>query len=244
LLSYLRLIILLHFSLSYCTKQTQLKLFTPYFYSTTSLFSLFSLSLLFSCNVRTCHKDLEEESLDAEGRRPDGTLVFTHTTEFTSRLQARLTEKVSKNTILICVKFVICVLQHYLPARSRLLSFFVESASNLMILHTSFPKARSRAEAVVRAAAAAEQLQQLEIQMEDSAEDLGPVGTGRVYGRAEGMCVCVCVCVCTYIYMCVYVLCVCVCECVCYIGFQSHFLMTIMPRTWHSSATSFLLSTY
>ena len=61
-------------------------------------------------------------------------------------------------------------------------------------------KARSRAEAVVRAAAAAEQLQQMEIQMEDSAEDLGPVGTGRVYGRAEGTalysCVCVCVCVC------------------------------------------------
>ena len=39
-------------------------------------------------------KELEEDSLDAEGRRPDGTLVFTHTTEFTSRLQARLTEKV------------------------------------------------------------------------------------------------------------------------------------------------------
>ena len=38
----------------------------------------------------------------------------------------------------------------------------------------------------MRAAAAAEQLQQLEIQMEDSGEDLGPIGTGRVYGRAEG----------------------------------------------------------
>lgn len=52
----------------------------------------------------------------------------------------------------------------------------------------------------MRAAAAAEQLQQMEIQMEDSAEDLGPVGTGRVYGRAEGTvlhsCVCVCVCAC------------------------------------------------
>mmetsp|Transcript_20069 Transcript_20069/g.19362 ORF Transcript_20069/g.19362 Transcript_20069/m.19362 type:complete len:899 (+) Transcript_20069:153-2849(+) len=36
---------------------------------------------------------LEEDSLDAEGRRADGTLVFTSTTEFTSRLQARLTEK-------------------------------------------------------------------------------------------------------------------------------------------------------
>jgi U4/U6.U5 tri-snRNP-associated protein 1 len=37
--------------------------------------------------------ELEEDSLDAEGRRADGTLVFTSTTEFTSRLQARLTEK-------------------------------------------------------------------------------------------------------------------------------------------------------
>ena len=46
-----------------------------------------------------CHflsPELEEDSLDAEGRRPDGTLVFTGTTEFTSRLQARLTEKVSE----------------------------------------------------------------------------------------------------------------------------------------------------
>ena len=54
----------------------------------------------------------------------------------------------------------------------------------------------------MRAAAAAEQLQQMEIQMEDSAEDLGPVGTGRVYGRAEGallysrMCMCLSVCLC------------------------------------------------
>ena len=68
-------------------------------------------------------------------------------------------------------------------------------------------KARSRAEAVVRAAAAAEQLQQMEIQMEDSAEDLGPVGTGRVHGRAEGTivncCVCVSVCVCVHVCACV-----------------------------------------
>ena len=32
-------------------------------------------------------------SLYCQGRRPDGTLVFTDTTEFTSRLQARLTER-------------------------------------------------------------------------------------------------------------------------------------------------------
>lgn len=114
--------------------------------------------------------------------------------------------------------------------------FFVDSASNLINMNPSChgsasnlmnplcvcTKARSRAEAVVRAAAAAEQLQQLEIQMEDSAEDLGPVGTGRVYGRAEGMCVCVC-------------------ACVYYLGFQSHFKMTIMLYTWHSCTTKFLL---
>jgi hypothetical protein len=35
----------------------------------------------------------EEEELDAEGRRKDGTLVFTSTTEFTTRLQARLQER-------------------------------------------------------------------------------------------------------------------------------------------------------
>ena len=51
----------------------------------------------------------------------------------------------------------------------------------------SFSQARSRAEAVVRAAAAAEQLQMMEIQMEDSAEGSSPIaGTGKVYARAEG----------------------------------------------------------
>lgn len=35
----------------------------------------------------------EDESVDAEGRRKDGKLVFTSTTEFTTRLQARLQEK-------------------------------------------------------------------------------------------------------------------------------------------------------
>lgn len=52
-------------------------------------------------------------------------------------------------------------------------------------IHKCF-QARSRAEAVVRAAAAAEQLQQLEIQMEDSGEMVEPVGSGKVYARAEG----------------------------------------------------------
>jgi U4/U6.U5 tri-snRNP-associated protein 1 len=35
----------------------------------------------------------DPDSLDAEGRKRDGTLVFTSTTEFTTRLQARLQEK-------------------------------------------------------------------------------------------------------------------------------------------------------
>ena len=35
----------------------------------------------------------DENALDAEGRKKDGTLVFTSTTEFTTRLQARLQEK-------------------------------------------------------------------------------------------------------------------------------------------------------
>lgn len=34
-----------------------------------------------------------ENAVDAEGRRADGTLVFTQTTEFTTRLQARMNEK-------------------------------------------------------------------------------------------------------------------------------------------------------
>jgi hypothetical protein len=53
-------------------------------------------------------------------------------------------------------------------------------------LDSLFLQARSRAEAVVRAAAAAEQLQQMEIQMEDSGDMVEPVGSGKVYARAEG----------------------------------------------------------
>jgi len=34
-----------------------------------------------------------ENAVGADGYRPDGTLVFTNTTEFTTRLQARLNEK-------------------------------------------------------------------------------------------------------------------------------------------------------
>ncbi len=40
----------------------------------------------------------EEEGIDAEGRRADGTLVFNSTTEFTTRLQAGLNEKARLKT--------------------------------------------------------------------------------------------------------------------------------------------------
>ena len=86
-------------------------------------------SLLLYIHSLSFDLELEEDSLDAEGRRPDGTLVFTHTTEFTSRLQARLTEKVQSIYLYLSCLFVHLL---FLPGSLSLkacLSFFVSLSS-------------------------------------------------------------------------------------------------------------------
>ena len=94
-------------------------------------------SLLLYIHSLSFDLELEEDSLDAEGRRPDGTLVFTHTTEFTSRLQARLTEKVQPIYLHLSCLFVHLI---FLPGSLSLkacLSFFISLYMSLSLLSLS-----------------------------------------------------------------------------------------------------------
>jgi hypothetical protein len=56
-----------------------------------------------------------ENAVDADGRRPDGTLVFTNSTEFTTRLQARLNEK-ARHVSEVAVKDQVSIYQNALAA--------------------------------------------------------------------------------------------------------------------------------